>query len=80
MWTNEFEFDYTVVTVMDDDGKEQDVTVELSTDYVDIRQFNETLGSYDLITLSPKMMLEMLEAFQYPEGMFKSEISKTKLD
>ena len=79
MWTSEFEWHTTVITVMDDEGLEEDMVVELSDKHVDIRQFNQTLEKYDLITLTPKMMLEILEAFQYPEGMYQSEISKTKL-
>ena len=80
MWTSEFEFDSTVITVMDDDAKEEDVTIELSVEHVDIRQFNPHLEKYDLITLSPKMMLEIIESFSHPEGMFSAEVSKTKLD
>ena len=80
MWTSEFEFDNTIITVMDDKGAEEDVTIELGDDYVDIRQYNNTFKAYDLITLTPKMMLEMLEAFKHPEGLWKSEVGKTKLD
>ena len=76
MWTNEFEFDITRVTVMDDKGGENDVVIEMSDDHVDIRQFNDTLEKYDLITLTPKMMFELLEAFSHPEGLFQSELQR----
>ena len=78
-WTTDHEFDMTVVTVMDDTGTQEDVMVELGEDYVDIKQYNETFEAYDLIQLTPQMMLEILESFKYPEGIFTSEVSKTEL-
>ena len=77
MWTNEFEFDITRITVMDDTGGEEDVTVEISVEHVDVRQYNDTFKKYDLITMTPKMMFELIEAFKHPEGLFQSEVSKT---
>lgn len=74
MWTNEFEFDRTIITLLDDEGKQEDVEIEMTDEFVDIRQFNDDLGRYDLITLSPKMMLELLEAFKHPAGAFTSEL------
>ena len=74
MWTSEFEFDSTVTTVMDDEGNEEDVVLEMSAEHIDIRQYNETLGKYDLITMSPKMLYELMEAFKHPDGMFTAEL------
>jgi len=76
MWTSEFEFDSTVITVMDDEGNEEDVVLEMSEKHIDIRQYNETLNKYDLITMSPKMLYELMEAFQHPEGMFTAELQR----
>ena len=76
MWTNEIEWDITTITVMDDDAGEEDVVIEMSDKHVDIRQFNNTLQKYDLITLTPKMMMELIEAFQHPEGTFTSELRR----
>ena len=73
MFTNEFEFDATFITIMDDEGKEEDVLIEMTDDFIDIRQYNEDLGRYDLITMSPKMLAEMLESFKHPEGLFQTE-------
>lgn len=73
MFSNEFEYDKTVITIMDDTGKEEDVVIEIGDEHVDIRQFNETLEKYDLITMSPRMLYEMLEAFNRPEGLFQVE-------
>ncbi|MCW4254933.1 MAG: hypothetical protein N0C84_00545 [Candidatus Thiodiazotropha taylori] len=74
MWTNEFEFDITTITVIDDDATHEDVIIDLSDEHVDIKQYNEHTGKYDLVTMTPKMMMELLEAFQHPEGMFQMDI------
>ena len=77
MWTSEIGWDITTITIMDDEGAEEDVVIEMSDKHVDIRQYNETLNKYDLITLTPKMMLEIIESFQHPEGMYQSKLSNT---
>lgn len=77
MWTSEIGWDTTTITIMDDEGAEEDVVIEMSDKHVDVRQYNETLNKYDLITLTPKMMLEIIESFQHPEGMYQSELNKT---
>ena len=74
MWTTEFEGDYTMVTLMDDTGKEEDVVLELSVDHADIRQYNPSMEKYDLITMTPRMLYELIESFSRPEGMFQTEL------
>lgn len=76
MFTNEFEFDTTIITVLDDSGREEDVVVEMADEHVDIRQFNPNLEKYDLITLTPKMMAELIEAFRHPEGFYHTKFSR----
>lgn len=78
MWTTEHEFDITRITILDDTCSEEDVVIEMGSDHIDIRQYNDTLGKYDLITLTPKMMLEIIEAHQHPEGMYQSSVSYEK--
>ena len=74
MWTSEFETDHTVVTILDDDGKNEDVTIHLYADFVDLTQWNETLQRYDLISISTKQFYEIFESLKHPEGMFQSDI------
>lgn len=78
MFTNEFLFDATIITIMDDTGEEEDVSIEITDKFVDIRQFNPDLGKYDLITMSPKMMAELLESFNHPEGLFQTEFQDNR--
>lgn len=70
MFTNEIEWDETVTTVMDDTGREEDVVLFIDDHGVFIRQYNEQLDKYDLVTLSHKMFSEMLEAMKQKEGFF----------
>ena len=78
MFTNEFEFDSTITTVMDELGEHEDVQLIIGDDVVYIRQFNDDKRetTYDLIAMSPKMFLEMQHALNKSEGMFHLDIQK----
>ena len=73
MFTNEFEFDSTVTTVMDESNEFEDVQLIIGEDVVYIRQFNDDKRetSYDLIAISPKMFSDLLNALNFTEGMFQ---------
>ena len=75
MFTNEFEFDSTITTVMDELGEHEDVQLIIGDDVVYIRQFNDDKRetTYDLIAMSPKMFADMQNALNFTEGMFKLE-------
>jgi hypothetical protein len=75
MFTNEIEWDETVTTVMDDTGAEEDVVLFIDDHGVFIRQYNEQLDKYDLVTMSHKMFNELIEAMKHKEGFF---ITNTK--
>ena len=70
MFTNEFEFDETIITVLDDSGVREDVQLYLDDNEVYVRQWNERKQIYDLIVMSPKMMFEIMEAMKRPEGAY----------
>lgn len=76
MFTNEIEFDETVTTIMDDDGAQEDVQIFIDDNEVFIRQYNERYNRYDLIVLSHKMYLELLESRKYPEGLYSTFLKK----
>ena len=75
MFTNEIEWDETVTTVMDDTGAEEDVVLFIDDHGVFIRQYNEQLDKYDLVTMSHKMFNELIEAMKHKERFF---ITNTK--
>lgn len=77
MITNEFEFDETVTTVMDETGEHEDVQLFIADDTVYIRQFSENDDKVaDLIIMTPKMFKDMLTALELPEGFFQMEYNK----
>lgn len=77
MFTNEFEFDETVTTVLDDDGKYEDVQLFIDDNEVYIRQWNERTQRFDLIVLGHKMFKELIEALNHTEGAYLMDIKKS---
>lgn len=70
MFTNEFDFDETVTTVLDDTGRFEDVSVYMDEEEVYIRQWNEKTQSNEVIVMTTKMYYELIESIKYPEGAF----------
>ena len=70
MFTNEFLDDETITTVLDDCAVHEDIHVFIDSNEVFIRQWNEQLGKYNLITLSHRMWLEVQQAMKTTEGVF----------
>jgi len=77
MITIEFDMDETLITIMDDTGELEDVGALLYEDYCHLRQWNEKLGRYDVITLKPEMYFKLMKSFNLPEGSYTLEIKKT---
>lgn len=70
MFSVEHEFDNTTITVLDDSGEQEDVAVVLFDDVVYIRQYVEDTDLASVVTLTPKMFAEMIEAYNRGEGSF----------
>lgn len=70
MFSVEHEFDSTSITVLDDSGEQEDVAVILFDDVVYIRQYIEDTDMASVITMTPKMFAEMIEAYNRGEGSF----------
>ena len=70
MFSVEHEFDNTTVTVLDDSGEQEDVAVILFDDVVYIRQYVEDTDLASIVTLTPKMFAELIEAYNCSEGSF----------
>lgn len=78
MITIEFDMDETLITIMDDTGELEDVGALLYEDYCHLRQWNEKLQRYDVITLKPEMYLKLMKSFNLTEGTYTLEISPKK--
>jgi len=61
-----------VTTVLDEEGSLEDVQLVIEDDMVYIKQYNDSMfdGVPDLVMLTPKMFKDMLEAMNYPEGLY----------
>ena len=70
MFTNEFNPEESVTTVLDETATFADVELIIGDDGVYIRQFSKDDGTADLIMLSHKMFRDMLQAMNHTEGFF----------
>ena len=70
MFSVEHEFDNTSITILDDSGEQEDVAVILFDDVVYIRQYVEDTELASVVTMTPKMFAEMIEAYNRGEGSF----------
>lgn len=73
MFSIENEFDHTIVTIVDNDNKQEDAQVIMSDEYVYIRQYNTKSGRYDVIALSPFMFNEILASMKFTDGVYVTE-------
>lgn len=69
MFTNEFEFDSTVTTVLDEENSFEDVKLVICDDLVYLEQWNDEFES-DLIVISHQQWYEILKAMNLPEGSY----------
>ena len=76
MYTVEMDLDEIEITVLDDNGRYEDVKVFSYDDVVYIRQFNQKKNKNDLIQMSPEMYTELMEAWKSPEGSFITNLSR----
>ena len=70
MFTIEHDHDETVTTVLDNDGKHEDLQLIIGDKSVYIRQYNPGKKTYDLIEISPFMFQELMKSMEYPEGSY----------
>lgn len=78
MFTIEFEDDETMITLLDKTGELEDVSVLLYDDYCHIRQWNEKTGRFDVVTLTAQMYIELMKAWNLPEGFYTLELSRQR--
>lgn len=70
LFTNEFEFDETITTVMDDTGLYEDVQIFIDDNEVYIRQWNEIQGRHELIAMTHDMFKEFVTALNCSDGTY----------
>jgi hypothetical protein len=73
MFSIENEFDHTIITIVDNDNRQEDAQVIMSDEYVYVRQYNAKSGRYDVIALSPFMFNEILASMKFTDGVYVTE-------
>ena len=76
MYTVEYEHDTFEIVVLDDQGREDDLRVEIESDAVYISQFNSVMNQEQNIRITPEQWDEMLEALRSPEGSFIKRVKR----
>lgn len=76
MFSNEFDFDETVTTIMDETAEYEDIQVMITDDQVFIRQWDDDREKYEIVCMSPKMFFELQEAMKHPAGLFTVEFPR----
>lgn len=75
MYTVEFEPDASIITTLDQQDKFNDVELVIADDAtVYIRQFDDELGQFEMIYMSYQQWLDLMAAYQSPEGAFQLEL------
>lgn len=69
MFTNEFEYDAAITTVLDQTGEYEDVKLVICDENVIIVQEDDMLGQ-QAILMSHEQWYELLAALNKPEGAF----------
>ena len=70
MFTVEEEFDESIVTILDNNGQYEDITMYFSENGVYIVQYNEKTDSDSIIELSTEMWETMIEAYNRINGTY----------
>ena len=72
MFTNEFEYDLTTITVMDETGLYDDLIIDAFDDVVYIRQYDNELEIQTILEISTNMFNDLIKALHSPEGMHRT--------
>lgn len=75
MFTVEFESDASIITTLDQQDAFEDVEMVLADDgTIYIRQFDEQLEEFQMIYMSAQQWLDLITAYQSPEGAYVLQI------
>jgi len=71
MITVEHEFGEDIITIIDPDGRFNDIEVILRSDtFCYLRQYNDTDNKYEVITCSPVMVDMLMRSYSLKEGVY----------
>jgi len=70
MFTIEMDWDETAITLLDPDGTEEDIQIFMYEDIIYLRQWDEDINRFRLLSASPKQFMQLMQAFKLPEGAY----------
>tara|TARA_R110002020_G_scaffold41818_2_gene122942 strand:- start:2158 stop:2397 length:240 start_codon:yes stop_codon:yes gene_type:complete len=72
MFTVEFNSDASVITTLDHAGIFEDIEMVIADNgIVYMRQFDESMGDYQMLFMSMQQFTDILTSYETPEGMYK---------
>ena len=72
------DWDETAITLLDPEGKEEDLQVIMYEDIIYIRQWDEDVQRHRLLTATPAQFIQLMHAFKCPEGTYMLETGDKK--
>jgi len=78
MFTIEIDWDETAITLLDPEGKEEDLEVIMYDDIIYMRQWDEDINRFRMLTASPKQFIQLMEAFKLPAGSYIIDTGENK--
>ena len=73
MFTIETEFEYTKVTVMDDNGKREDLIVRFGEEGIAFSQWHEPTQQHQTLWITEKMLSELMVSLDQKDGTYQTE-------
>tara|TARA_B110000977_G_C10801327_1_gene386411 strand:- start:318 stop:563 length:246 start_codon:yes stop_codon:yes gene_type:complete len=77
MFTIEMDWDETAITILDTSAQHEDLQVIMYDDIVYIRQWEDDIGHYNYIVVTPAMMLALQTSFKLPVGAYNITNTRT---
>jgi len=78
MLTVEHDYDYTVITTLDETASYEDVEVVIDDATVFIAQYVEETSSRQVLELSYQQLIDIMMAIDLPEGAYYTTPKRTK--
>lgn len=79
MYTVEFEPRHSIIVSMDESDLFEDVEVSIyDNGTVQIRQFEDMMGDYNVVYISYQQLLDIFSAMSSTEGLFKVEMRRSR--
>tara|TARA_R100000541_G_scaffold1705_5_gene6595 strand:+ start:12740 stop:12967 length:228 start_codon:yes stop_codon:yes gene_type:complete len=69
MITVEHEFDHSIITILDNQGKTDDVEIIVDEELCYIRQYSDD-DDFNIVVISPYMLKELIAAYDMAEGSY----------